>query len=286
MTAALASVTILLAQIAPVGGDLLSNAWVKLPGRPSQVERRCARYSEMFWTVSRDAHTVRAEPMSDRAQADPVPFRYTPGPDRDGYRYVAAVHDGWVVGFDDGEFGGGLWWFSPDGRTSLRIRPEASSPVNPEDIFRAENVLGLPEVAGERLVLMGLDHLGGRSGRIFRLVHGSAGGWRLAPVAVLDSQPAVWLVENPLLLFVTESGVWSVGATGDAVRLHDGDLGGFSPTSLVRGPDGALYLGLRHYVLRLESQAGHWSESWYAPSDCLNVRLKDYKCECLRPSAR
>ena len=62
----------------------------------------------------------------------------------------------------------------------------------PADPFHAENVHGLPEVAGQRLILMGLDHLGGRSGRIFRAVPGAA-GWTLFPVAVLDAEPRLWL---------------------------------------------------------------------------------------------
>jgi hypothetical protein len=127
---------------------------------------------------------------------------------------------------------------------------------------------------------MGLDHLTGRSGRIFRAVHHDT-GWYLAPVAVLDAEPGVWLVEGKTLLFLTQSGLWSADATGGPQRLYEADLGDFSPTSLVRGRDGALYIGLRYYVLRLAQAESHWSESWYVPAACQKVRLNDYRCECV-----
>ena len=41
--------------------------------------------------------------------------------DRFGDRHVLGVADGWLVGFNAGEFGGGLWWFSFDGKRSKRI---------------------------------------------------------------------------------------------------------------------------------------------------------------------
>jgi hypothetical protein len=176
--------------------------------------------------------------------------------------------------------GGGLWWFSRDGRQSRRIRPAPSLPTNPRDDLHAENVRGLPDVAGQRFVLMGLDHLTGRSGWIFRIVAG-ADGWTLLPVAVLDAEPEAWLVSDTKLLFVTESGLWSSDATGTQ-RLYEVDFGRYSPTSLIRGADTALYFGLRYYVLKLEEQSGGWRESWYLPSDCQKVQLKEYQCDCVK----
>src|SRR5262245_53773507 len=56
---------------------------------------------------------------------------------------------------------------------------------------------------------------------------------RSVPVAVLDGEPDVWLVEGATLLFITESGLWSVETKGGTKRIHRVDLASFSPTSLV-----------------------------------------------------
>ena len=36
---------------------------------------------------------------------------------------MVSVPSGWLVGFDAGEFGGGLWWFSRDGREVAALFP-------------------------------------------------------------------------------------------------------------------------------------------------------------------
>jgi len=262
----------------PSGGPLDSAAWTVRLGQPSAVERQCTDYSQLFWSVSLDNGAARATRLVSREHVDPLPFDYPRHRDREGDRRVARVDDGWLVGFNAGEFGGGLWWFDRGGRNGRRIRPSSSLPTNPADIFHAENVLGLPLVGGVRLVLMGLDHLTGRSGRVFRAVSGPH-GWELAPVAVLDAQPDVWVVDGSKLLFLTESGLWSTDAVG-AQRIHDVDFGGLAPTSLIRAADGPVYVGLRYYVLKLVEGRNGWEESWLVPGECQRVQLKDYQCEC------
>ena len=270
-----------LASDAATGGRLDSAAWVSLRGSPSASAGQCPDYSVLFWRVSLANGVPRAERLKSREHLDPIPFGYAEGGDRQGNRHVARVDGGWLVGFDAGEFGGGLWWFGErNGHHGRRIRPNPLLPTNPNDVFHAENVLGLPLVGGQRLVLMGLDHLMGRSGRIFRAVAGAT-GWELAPVAVLDAEPDVWLVDGSRLLFLTESGLW-VSDGAEAKRVHAVDLGAFAPTSMVRTRDGALYIGMRYYVLRLSERGDVWEETWFVPASCQRMRFRDYQCECLQ----
>jgi len=266
----------------PPGGRLDSPAWVMLPTPPSPLQggRGCPDHSALFWSVSLTQGHARAKPLTIREHVDPIPFKYAEGENRRGNRHVARVDDGWLVGFDEGEFGGGLWWFSDRADHKSRpIHPSSSSPSNPSDIFHAENVLGLPMVGGQRLVLMGLDHMTGRSGRVFRAVAAPT-GWELAPVAVLDAQPDVWLVDGSRLLFLTESGLW-VSDGFAARRVHAVDLGNLTPTSMVRAADGAVYVGMRYYVLRLAERGDVWEESWFVPASCQKMRFQEWECECL-----
>ncbi|MEJ2083509.1 MAG: hypothetical protein P8Y94_15390 [Acidobacteriota bacterium] len=126
---------------------------------------------------------------------------------------------------------------------------------------------------------MGLDHLGGRSGRVFRIVS-QEGAWELAPVAVLDSQPDSWFVDGEQLLIVTETGIWELQLNGDLTKLLGIEIPRHSTSTLIRGPDRALYLGLRHYILRLEQKGGEWLETWFVPSNCQHVRYEGERCIC------
>lgn len=179
-------------------GPLNSSAWVARSHRPPAAELACTDFSSLFWAVSLIRGLAQATELPLRRHVDALPFQIAAGPDREGNRYVEAVPDGWIVGFDHGEFGGGLWWFSSNGAESRRIRPDASERSDQNHNDLPENAVGLPVVGGERFVLMGLDHLMDRSGRIFRLVHDTT-GWRIDPVAVLDAEPDVWFVDGDRL---------------------------------------------------------------------------------------
>src|SRR5262249_33443103 len=130
------------------------------------------------------------------------------------------------------------------------------------------------------LVFMGLDHLTGRSGRVFRLVR-EPEGWTLVPFAVLDSSPGAWLVENNHVLVVTERGLWYLQAETPPRLVHELDPhANLDPDSLVRTADGTLFLGLRRYVLALTPDGDQWTETWFVPKDCLQVRLNGFYCVC------
>lgn len=263
------------------GSTPLDGAFTALAERPSAAELQCAGYSRQAWLVSLAEDRVVVSPRPNGLAIDPLPFR-TSGRDQEGERHVLEVDDGWLVGFDGGEFGGGLWWFSPGGDASRRIRPAPDAPSDPGDIFRAENVQGFAQLGDVKLVLMGLDHLTGRSGWIFRLAR-RAGEWVLTPFAVLDARPRGWVEDGARLLVLTGSGLWSVREGVARERLHALDPP-FYPRSMVRGSDGALYVGMRRYVLRLEPSAIGWRETWLVRADCVHATVVDYDCRCTPPS--
>lgn len=106
-----------------LSGPLASPAWAARPDRPSAEELECTGFSMLFWSMSVKDGVPHAARIGLREHVDPLPFRVARGRDRDGDRWVVAVPDGWIVGFDQGEFGGGLWWFNRNGTGSHRIRP-------------------------------------------------------------------------------------------------------------------------------------------------------------------
>lgn len=265
---------------------------VALDQRPSAEDLLCGNYSDEEWSVSVAGGKLKVKRGANSPQPDPLPFEVPGGEDRIGRRHIARVTDGWLVGFDAGEFGGGLWWHSSDGRGSVHVSPSTDGPAHPNDVHRAENVLGFVRMRGELLVLMGLDHGSSRSGRVFRSVKRD-NHWALASVAVLDARPAAWTIDGSRLLVLTESGLWAVTVDMGATQIHRSDttdqpafphlaaLALLYPNSLVRGPDGALYAGMRRYVLRFEPLGDQWTETWLVSKDCVRVRIVGLECQCL-----
>ncbi len=173
-----------------------------------------------------------------RRVEDPIPFTIPPADDRYGNRHVVQISSGWLVGFDAGEFGGGLWCYPTASAEGARVRPSADAPVHPQDYYKADNVRGFGRVNGELVVLMGLDHMDGRSGRVFQ-VKPVGPEIVLVPWAVLDGSPSAWAVDERFLFVVTDSSVYSLSppATATVVHTFSGELGGLYPTSVVRTDD-------------------------------------------------
>jgi hypothetical protein len=262
-----------------LGASSTPAGFVELPGRPSRADFNCANYSRTAWTVSVSNGRLSVDPHRGTEVEDPLPFTYERSGDRAGSRRVVQVDDGWLVGFDAGEFGGGLWWFDRTGEHSLRVRPPSNAPANKEDVFRAENVQGFARLGGEVLVFMGLDHLGGRSGRIFSTTHAS--GWALRPFAVLDASPSAWVIDGQRLLVFTESGLWEALPENRTRRVHPlDDIGYLYANSMVQDADGAVYAGMRRYVLRLRPSPPGWRETWLVPSDCVQGQVVELECRC------
>src|SRR6188768_1485770 len=142
-------------------GRLTDPSWIRLSRRVTEADLDCAGYDyKKQWAVAlRDQVPVVSVQLPVRRE-DPLPFAVPKHQDRSGDRHVLKVADGWLVGFDAGEFGGGLW-FTASGADWWQLRPPSDAPAAPDDPFKAENVQGLAFVEGRPLVLMGLDHLTG-----------------------------------------------------------------------------------------------------------------------------
>ena len=53
-----------------------------------------------------------------------MPFKVPQGSAKEGLAgewFSVKISDGWIIGFNAGEFGAGLWWFSPDGKKREKI---------------------------------------------------------------------------------------------------------------------------------------------------------------------
>lgn len=239
-------------------------------------EWSCANWSSPEWVVSGEGGRLAIFPRDRNAPRARLPFTPAPRSDQQGYLFkspsaVRAVSGGYLAGFDRGEFGGGLYWFSEDGQKHFRISPPA--PAGREEWF-PENVQGLAEHRGTFYVFQGLAHLTLRAGRVLKVRQDPRRGWQtelLAPLpstpeAITEEQPGRWMV-------ATSDGVVRVDASGRIERIWMvSDLGALYPSSIARTADGAVHVGMRAWVLRVAPAKEGWKADLLAPASCPRFR--------------
>jgi hypothetical protein len=218
--------------------------------------------TEHEWVVTiRNGHP-HVELHKDSADAPaPLPFKIAKGMAADGLagrRFSAKVNDGWIVAFNAGEFGAGLWWFSPDGSR--------------RDKISKARVKGFIETDNRLLALEGLAHLGWSRGRIIRLVQDPKGRWRSEDLVDLQHAPIV-AAKRPdgSLLVATTDRLLRVVPSEKKIEilLKDAFWGALYPNSMVVSLNDTVYLGMRHGVAKIEKVEGQYKVSWLVPNKAL-----------------
>jgi len=251
----------------------LPKEWARLPGAPSLEALQCAAFGDR-WMVERSGSEIAIRHWIPLEESVPPPFEMPNGVDAVGVTRSTRVDDGWLVGFDAGEFGGGLWWIAPDREQFYSLDPSG----NLGEVDTAP-VQGFTRFAGRLLVFRGLDHLGSAQGAVFTAAQvGSR--WGLQPVLELDGEPLGWVERGPTLLVLTASAVWSLDRELKGAVLVAFPKEWPYPTSIAVGPQEWIWLGMPRYVASLGPTSDGWNPSWYVRVDCLHATLVDNRCVC------
>lgn len=232
---------------------------------------RCAAHSLREWDVTHDGEKVVISLDTRGAHQAPLP----PGIEsrevalgNKGRRCVMQVEDGWLVGMDIGEFGGGLWWFSSDGQS--------------KDKLSEENIRAIVRSSGGILALAGLSHMRIDEGRLLRIADGNAGKRQAMVLADLGAAPKAFVVESSdSLLIMTNWGLVRTGSRGVVTPLFETDYKSLYANSMALLPSGVIYVGMRHFITRLTPAENGYVEEWFVPSNCSKFKLKGFDCACI-----
>src|SRR5262245_10150706 len=98
--------------------QLLAQGWVEIPA-PTEERLRCVTSTGIGeWRVALEEDKLRVDQDVSRRRSSGPPLAF-PLPDdvpHRGDQHTLAVSDGFLVGFDAGEWGGQLLWLAADGR--------------------------------------------------------------------------------------------------------------------------------------------------------------------------
>lgn len=280
----IAALCLILSQIAATSAQPdfpLLSAWQAIepytrsekPGWPS-IEMTCANHSSDDWFVRSESGTIKVSRREVSAPQEPLPFEIPAGRTVDeglrGRRVVQKVADGYLIGTDAGEWGGALWWFSPDGKTMKKLGEQ--------------NVHGLLSLDGKYYALTGLAHLGIDEGAIVDAAPDGAGGWVAKPVTDLGSKPNAFITDSDgSVLVLTNKAVirFSKGLQTRTIHSLEGSLGTLYPTSLAKDSEGRLYIGMRFAVVRLSPNGEKYMEQWLVPRACRKWQPGRMSCVCI-----
>jgi hypothetical protein len=191
-----------------------------------------------------------------------------------GRTTVVEAGDGWLVGFNAGEFGGGLWWANADGSQTKPLT--------------GKNVQAIVPRGKDVLVLTGLAHLSMDEGTIYSYDPAIGKTGDFVRIADVGSAPtAATLLDDGTLLFSTHTGVLKLSTDNSISKLYnDENMSLLYPNSIVTDQTGTIFVGMRFYVLRLERRSnGAYGASWFVRSNCTKVKVRDFDCVCTGKSS-
>ncbi|MCB1636416.1 MAG: hypothetical protein KDI51_17645 [Xanthomonadales bacterium] len=206
---------------------------------------------------------VSASPLPEAAYADL-------GEGARGARSYLPVEDGYLVGFNAGEWGGSVWWLSTDGSSHYRLGESSVAGGNPVSFFR---------VGEEALLVSGLAHLSFRVGSI-KHIGRRDGQWRIIREVPLGTAAEV-AIEHPALgiVVIASDGILSY-RDGQLTTLTEVGLGSLYPNSIALAPDGSVYVGMRYAVARLNRTSDTVQVAWFVPPTCRTLARSAGSPQC------
>jgi hypothetical protein len=198
-----------------------------------------ANYSNHEWRVftKDDMPHARLIDESSEKRADQPTFTPAAGEYRGGSSF-AVVDDGWLVGFNRGEFGAALYWFSGDGKDNYKISDH--------------QVVDFVSLSNGIHAIEGLAHLGISWGSVIRVSRLNDGAhWEATSVAKLPFAPYAVSVRRDDTMLITLSDSLVSFDTNRKIQtlLHDAPWGGLYPnSSIISTNEQKLYIGMRQFV--------------------------------------
>lgn len=243
---------------------------------PTAEAVACATHSSVAWHFERSSAATRINlGREERRQTDPLPgpplprFVLVNAFDSDGGNFdyffgrgdllpsaVTPVRDGYLFGFDMGEWSGSLWWRDIAGDQHERI----ARGLNVKAILKSSD--------GASIVIDGTSHLMLREGAATRL-RKDAGTWQKLGELQLNHEPTAWFqMEKSTLVIAAGSTInWIDEETMSPlalVQLPEIEDSFLRSSSIAPAPNDTVVLAFPYYLLSVDPRG---NRTWYAPKE-------------------
>ena len=261
---------------------LIPDGWYVYPsGKLKNLDEttlRCFNYSQNEWKVISEGDGVKITKLLRQGDTSVLPtlpplLKHEDGmPGRTinaGLRSATHFENSWLLAYDAGEWGGGLWLTNDEGSKTKRII--------------SDNVRAVVPIEGGILVLSGLAHMSMDFGNAFIFSNPDGLNISLQHFIHLDGEPSAYAKEpNGSILFVTTYGLCRITKSGELLRLTYFPKWTRQqyPNSMAISSDGSIFIAMRMFVLKLRASARGYSEEWLLPNECRKFDLKQFDCVC------
>src|SRR5580704_7859879 len=247
----------------------LPTGWIYAPSRLQNAGLwQCAAYGGS-WVARTDGGRIKLVRLeAESGKQLPIPSQLKLTKKMIGRRSIQATASGWLIGFDAGEFGGGLWWFSRDGSQNIKLL--------------SDNVHAIYQIKSSILILTGLSHLGLNFGRIYKF-DDTVDKPTVTSVVILGGSPEASTLGSgdDNMIIATPDRVLRVDADGKVNEMYKSGEHLTYPTSVAVDTNGNIYVAMRFFVLRLIPQQGsRYNAEWLMPGQCRVFKLDKYICGC------
>lgn len=240
----------------------LKNWYVAQPPMLGSEKLCVASLSLQNWFVNPSSAGVQVRKFESRQNYDtPLPFKISPRSYKeglDGQLRAVKVNDGWIVSFNGGEFGAGLWWFSPDGKQRYKISNHHRWFVSL--VSTASGLFGV-----EVFELGGHDP----SSSVVHFQQNTKGQWQTELVCKLGDQSyaAAQDTEGSLIVVTSQRLVKVILDSKKTLTLLDKMFWEeLYPNSMVITPSGDIFIGMRQGVAKIEKKGQSRQISWLVPN--------------------
>lgn len=273
----------LIGQQSPSSTDYIPQGWFVYPNsklkHADETTLRCFNFSHNEWQVTSDGDDVRITKRSGRnADVPSLPPLLKVQPGMPGQTVSAGLSrsmhfaKGWLLAYNAGEFGGGLWLTNEDGSEAKRILSDNVRAVVPLD-------------GSGILVLSGLAHMSTDFGNEFIFSNPDGLNITLQYPAHLDGAPmASAKLADGSVLFVTTHSLYALTKSESPARpghYFPNWMKMQYPNSIVARSEGTIFIGMRLFVLRLTPNSTGYNEDWLLPSSCRKFEMRQLDCVCL-----
>jgi hypothetical protein len=205
----------------------------------SEAWSHTANHSPYNWTVFIKDSMVCANTYYQTTADKIKNLGFTPR--AKGLKFVSAivpVSDGYLVGFNHGEWGAALYWFARDGKCSYQVSEH--------------QVVDFVVVSETIYAIEGLAHLWVSEGSVIKITRSNhCRRWKAHEWVKLPFAPeAVSLTRDNAMVITLSGALVAVDTNGKIDFLvRDAPWGVLYPRSSVLSPDGEkVYVGMRQYV--------------------------------------
>lgn len=246
----------------------LPPGWVTIV--PTDEQRQCANRADDEWEVAIDSHGSVVVTKATQREPDTgpaLPFEPKGPPEFRGRRHTLAFGNGYLVGFDAGEWGGSLSWFAKDG--------------SGQESLGKSNVHGLVALGPKLAVsLEGLAHLSINEG-VVRWIDLGGGKSSATKTTPLPDEPeafasaadgSVYVLTWTSLVKITSDRRVRVVQPLRTEALYAG--------SMAIDTSGVLWIGMRQFVVRLTPDGDRFRETWLVRENCQRMQTVDLTCVC------